>query len=336
MLTILSDVPLQTLNTFGLDSTADFFTVARDIDELGEALEWACRKGHPAILLGGGSNVILRKRLQALVIQIKLTGVAILSDNGETALVSAAAGEMWHDFVRWTLAQGLGGLENLSLIPGTVGAAPVQNIGAYGASLSDTCVAVTALHRTTRRVRELTAQECAFGYRDSLFKREPNQWAVLSATFELHRHHTPRADYGSLQSMLDPAAPLTCSAVSDAVCSVRRAKLPDPAILGNAGSFFKNPQVNHAVFNALRATYPEMPAFPQPDGSVKLSAGWLIEHAGWRGKDLGPAGSYEKQALVLVNRNGATAEDILRLAHAIGNDVQTRFGVELQMEPAIY
>jgi UDP-N-acetylmuramate dehydrogenase len=250
--------------------------------------------------------------------------------------VRAQAGENWHAFVQWTLDQGLGGLENMSLIPGTVGASPIQNIGAYGAEVKDLFHSLTAFDFATGATRTMDAAACRFGYRDSVFKHEEGRGlAVLDVTFALPRDWRPNLRYAELaQALQDDAAP-TPRQVSDAVIAIRRRKLPDPLEIGNAGSFFKNPVVAREQCERLLDAWPNLVHHPQPDGTEKLAAGWLIDQCGWKGRSLGRAGVYPKQALVLVNNGGASGPEVLALARAIQADVQTRFGVLLEPEPVM-
>jgi UDP-N-acetylmuramate dehydrogenase len=267
-----------------------------------------------------------------------LLGRRVLSDDGETVVVEAEAGEPWHPFVLWTLEQGLGGLENLSLIPGTVGAAPMQNIGAYGVEIKDAFAGLTALDRQSGELRDFSLADCAFGYRDSLFKRQAGRWLILRVRFRLRRHAELRLDYGPLRQQLAAqgcVAP-TPQEVSRAVCAIRSEKLPDPAVLGNAGSFFKNPLVSAEQAARLREQYPGLVAYPADEGVVKLAAGWLIEQAGWKGFRDGDAGVHDKQALVLVNHGQATGGELLALARRIQADIAERFDVELEIEPNVW
>ena len=326
-----TQVELAPYNTFGLPGKAACFcTIAdeADFDALRALPDWSSR---PRLVLGGGSNIVLGGDYPGRVLWMRLMGRRLVDEDAQHWIVEAGAGESWHDFVSWTLAQGWPGLENLSLIPGTVGAAPIQNIGAYGLEMAERFHSLDALELDTGVRRSLTLQDCAFGYRDSRFKREAGRWAVLRVRFALPRVWQPRLDYADLAARVgsDP----TPQAVADAVIAIRRAKLPDPAVLGNAGSFFKNPLVDAATHARLAAEHPQMPAYPQPGGQFKLASGWLIEQTGWKGRDLGPVGCFEKQALVLVNRGGARGEDVRRLAAAIQDAVSARFGVALEPEP---
>jgi len=272
------------------------------------------------------------------VLHMALLGKEVVGETADAVLVRAQAGEHWHGFVAWTLAQGLGGLENLSLIPGTVGASPIQNIGAYGTELKDMFYALTALDLATGATRTLTRADCAFGYRDSVFKHaEGSGLVVLDVTFALPKAWQPNLRYAELAQALAGAGVTDPSPrqVSDTVVAIRRRKLPDPAEIGNAGSFFKNPVVSSDHCARLLAAWPDLVHHRQPDGSEKLAAGWLIDRCGWKGRTLGRAGVYPKQALVLVNHGGATGADVLALARAIQHDVQERFGVALEPEPVV-
>lgn len=334
---LLENASLKPYNTFGVDARARFLARVEDEAELRTLLGSVTARNLPLLVLGGGSNLVVRGDVEGLVLVMRLKGIRLVASSGDERIVEAAAGEVWHDFVRTCLANGWNGLENLSLIPGTVGAAPVQNVGAYGVEIKDRFHSLTAIHRQTGEVREFRAADCAFAYRDSLFK-QPGQeaWIITRVRFRLSAAPALKLDYGDIRQQLAVrgVAQPTPRDVSDAVCAIRRAKLPDPALIGNAGSFFKNPVVPQTVANELAARYPGMPAYPQAQG-VKLAAGWLIEQAGWKGRSLGQAGVYEKQALVLVNRGGARGADILALADAIRHDVRQKFGVGLEMEPVV-
>ncbi|WP_343582849.1 UDP-N-acetylmuramate dehydrogenase [Pseudomonas sp.] len=331
-------VSLKPYNTFGIDVKARYFSPAHDDQEVRQALSQAQQRGLPVLVIGGGSNLLLTGDIDALVLHMASRGRRVLSDDGERIVVEAEAGEPWHPFVQWTLAQGYCGLENLSLIPGTVGAAPMQNVGAYGVEIKDVFVGLTALHRETGELRDFGLVECAFGYRDSLFKRNPGRWLILRVRFALHRTLQARLDYGPVRQRLTEQGVTepTAQAISEAICSIRREKLPDPAELGNAGSFFKNPVVSAEQVERIRAQYPGVVAYPQADGQVKLAAGWLIEQAGWKGHREGDAGVHRLQSLVLVNYGQASGAQMHALARRIQADILERFGVELEMEPNLY
>jgi UDP-N-acetylmuramate dehydrogenase len=336
-LPIEHDISLQQFNTFGIPAHARRYLRVEDPAQLTLLTADPALAALPRLVLGGGSNLLItRDEVDSLVLHMALTGKEIVGETGDAILVRARAGENWHGFVQWTLEQGLGGLENMSLIPGTVGASPIQNIGAYGAEVKDLFHSLTAFDFATGTTRTMDAGACRFAYRDSVFKHEGGRdLAVLDVTFALPRAWTPNLRYAELaQALADLAAP-TPRQVSDAVIAIRRRKLPDPAEIGNAGSFFKNPVVSGEHCARLLESWPNLVHHAQPDGSEKLAAGWLIDQCGWKGKSLGRAGVYPKQALVLVNNGGATGEEVLALARAIQADVQERFGVLLEPEPVM-
>ncbi|QHF45492.1 UDP-N-acetylenolpyruvoylglucosamine reductase [Pseudomonas sp. S35] len=337
-LQVLTQVSLKAFNSFGLDVRAQLFAEARSDADVREALAYASAQALPLLVIGGGSNLLLTQDIPALVLRMATQGIRVLHDDGVHAVVEAEAGEAWHPFVLWTLDHGLCGLENLSLIPGTVGAAPMQNIGAYGVEIKDVFAGLTALDRHTGELRDFSLQECNFAYRDSLFKHETGRWLILRVRFALSRASQLKLDYGPVQQHLaaQGITDATPSDVSRAICSIRNEKLPDPAVLGNAGSFFKNPLVTNALAEELQALYPDLVAYPQADGQMKLAAGWLIDKAGWKGFREGDAGVHKAQALVLVNYGGATGHDIANLAKRIQKDIVERFKVELEMEPNQY
>ena len=331
-------VSLKPYNTFGIDVKARYFTEVHSDDEVRQALARASEQGVPVLVVGGGSNLLLTGDIQALVMRMASRGLRILSDDGERVVVEAEAGEPWHPFVQWSLAQGLAGLENLSLIPGTVGAAPMQNIGAYGVEIKDVFAGLTALDRETGELRDFSLEECAFAYRDSLFKRHPGRWLILRVRFALSRVMHAHLEYGPVRQRLSEqgVSQPTAQNVSDAICSIRREKLPDPLELGNAGSFFKNPVVAAVLAEKIRLQYPGLVAYPQADGQFKLAAGWLIEQAGWKGHREGDAGVHRLQSLVLVNYGQASGVQLHQLAQKIQADILERFGVEPEMEPNLY
>lgn len=333
-----ADYPLRTHNTFGFDVRAGFACTIRSEADLAAALADPRLAGLPRLVLGGGSNVVLTRDFEGVAMLIRMRGRRIVGETEDAYLVEAAAGENWHEFVAWTLEQGLGGLENLALIPGTVGAAPIQNIGAYGLEMAERFERLRAFDLLEGRAVEMDAEACAFGYRDSVFKRAGrDRFVILSVTFRLPKRWQARASYADLARELDARgiATPTPGQIFDAVVAIRRAKLPDPVTLGNAGSFFKNPVIDAGEFDALRSREPEIVFYAQRDGRVKLAAGWMIDRCGWKGRTHGGAGVHDRQALVLVNRGGATGAQVLALAHAIRTDVGQRFGVELEVEPVV-
>jgi UDP-N-acetylmuramate dehydrogenase len=337
-LQVLAQVSLKPFNSFGIDVRAQLFAEAHGDADVREALAYAAAQAVPLLVIGGGSNLLLTRDIPALVLRMATRGIRVLRDDGKHVLVEAEAGEAWHPFVLWTLEHGLCGLENLSLIPGTVGAAPMQNIGAYGVEIKDVFAGLTALDRQTGELRDFNLEECNFAYRDSLFKHETGRWLILRVRFALSRVSHLKLDYGPVQQRLagQGITEATPSDVSRAICSIRREKLPDPAELGNAGSFFKNPLVSQALAAELQGLYPDLVAYPQADGQMKLAAGWLIDKAGWKGFRDGDAGVHKMQALVLVNYGGATGHDIANLALRIQQDIAERFKVDLEMEPNQY
>jgi UDP-N-acetylmuramate dehydrogenase len=333
-LAIAHDFPLASLNTFGIAARARRYLRVTEAGQIAAVLADPALAALPRLLLGGGSNMLFTRDVDALVLHMALAGREIVGEEGGRTLVRAAAGENWHDFVQWTLDQGLGGLENLSLIPGTVGAAPIQNIGAYGTEVKDVIHALTVFDTGRGETRVLRPAACRFAYRDSVFKHADGAGlVVLDVTFALPGDWQPNLGYAELARELAGSAAPSAREVADAVIAIRRRKLPDPAQIGNAGSFFKNPIVPGEECARLLAKFPGLVHHAQPDGSAKLAAGWLIDQCGWKGRQMGAAGVYPKQALVLVNHGGATGADVVALAQAIQRDVAERFGVALEPEP---
>jgi UDP-N-acetylmuramate dehydrogenase len=335
-LPIQRDFSLRDLNTFGVEASACAYLPVTSVVQLQNVRRDAGLAAMPRLILGGGSNILLTRDFPGLVLHMALKGIDIVGEDDEATYVRAAAGENWHRFVQWTLSHGLSGLENLSLIPGSVGAAPIQNIGAYGIEIKDHFHSLTLFDFETGESTTLNKAACAFGYRDSVFKHALRDRAVvLDVTFALPKKWQPNIRYADVTQELAARKITTPTAqqISDAVIAIRTRKLPDPAVIGNAGSFFKNPVVTVEKRDALVARYPQLVNYAQPDGGVKLAAGWLIDQCGWRGKTAGAAGVYENQALVLVNRGGASGREIAQLAHAIQEDVAKRFDVMLEPEP---
>ena len=334
----VADAPLRALNTFGIDARARVLWRVDTPDAL-PCLLRALREeasGAP-LVLGAGSNLLITGDLEQPVLQVALPGRRIVADDGESVLMEAGAGEPWDGLVRWSLAQGAYGLENLALIPGTTGAAPIQNIGAYGVEQREAFDSLDAFDLHTGAARRFDAADCAFGYRDSVFKGpDAGRWLVTAVRYRLSRRPRPRLDYGEIRDELaragrgDPG-PVD---VADAVSAIRRRKLPDPAVLGNAGSFFKNPLVEPTQAQVLAGREPGLPAWPI-GGRVKLSAAWMIERCGWKGYREGDAGVHAAHALVLVNHGQASGAALLALARRIRDSVGTRFGVELEPEPVV-
>jgi len=337
-LQLQSQVSLKPFNSFGVDVRAQLFAEAHSDADVREALAYAAAHDVPLLVIGGGSNLLLTADIPALVLRMASRGIRLISDDGNRVVIEAEAGEPWHPFVQHTLALGFSGLENLSLIPGTVGAAPMQNIGAYGVEIKDVFAGLTALDRQTGELRDFSLEECNFAYRDSLFKQQPGRWLILRVRFKLDRAAHLHLEYGPVRQRLTEQGieQPTPSDVSRAICSIRSEKLPDPAVLGNAGSFFKNPLVSAALVEQIKAQHPDLVAYAQADGQMKLAAGWLIERAGWKGFREADAGVHKLQALVLVNYGTATGLQLLELAQRIQKDIAERFNVELEMEPNRY
>ncbi|QXI10470.1 UDP-N-acetylmuramate dehydrogenase [Pseudomonas zeae] len=337
-LQVQPQVSLKPFNSFGVDVRAQLFAEAHSDADVREALAYATAHDMPLLVIGGGSNLLLTADIAALVLRMATRGIRVISDDGNRVVIEAEAGEPWHPFVQHTLAQGFSGLENLSLIPGTVGAAPMQNIGAYGVEIKDVFAGLTALDRQTGELRDFTLEECNFAYRDSLFKQQPGRWLILRVRFALDRIAHLHLEYGPVRQRLTEQGieQPTPTDVSRAICSIRSEKLPDPAVLGNAGSFFKNPLVSAAIVAKIKEQHPDVVAYAQPNGQMKLAAGWLIERAGWKGFREADAGVHKFQALVLVNYGAATGLQLLDLAQRIQKDIAERFNVDLEMEPNRY
>jgi UDP-N-acetylmuramate dehydrogenase len=331
------DAALADRNTFGVAARAAWLLDIQDAAAIGVALSQPALGGLPRLLLGEGSNVLFAADFAGVVVSLKTLGVEVLKDDAEAVTLRVAAGEPWDDLVRWTLARGWPGLENLILIPGSVGAAPMQNIGAYGVEAGDFIERVEAFDLATGSTVGFTHAECAFGYRDSVFKRHPDRWLITRVTLRLPHAHALRLDYAGLRQELarmgvERPAPIH---VADAVINLRTRKLPDPRVIGNAGSFFKNPPVATAIADRLRAEHPDLPCWPLPDGTHKLSAAWLIEACGFKGLREGDAGVSNRHALVLVNHGQATGAALWALARRIQQAVEARFGVRLEPEPRV-
>ncbi|MDR2626019.1 MAG: UDP-N-acetylmuramate dehydrogenase [Zoogloeaceae bacterium] len=338
---VASQVDLTPYNTLALPARARFFAPIRSLEQLALLIGQPEFAGARRFVLGGGSNLLVAGDFSGFVLRMELPGKRWLGEDAEYTYLAAAAGENWSDFVAWTLASGWPGLENLIGIPGTVGAAPIQNIGAYGAEVGDFLQRLTALDLTSGKALPFEARACALGYRDSLFKREGwhlcGRYAITEVVFRLPRNWRARTTYSGIAENLarDGIREPTPAQIAHAVTALRAQKIPDPRQLPNAGSFFQNPKVSAKLAAALRHAHPQLPCHPQPDGSVKLAAAWLIEHAGWKGRNLGAAGMHEKQALVLVNRGGASYQDVQNLSRAVREAVFARFGVPLTPEPVV-
>ncbi|MEL0167861.1 MAG: UDP-N-acetylmuramate dehydrogenase [Pseudomonadaceae bacterium] len=331
------DADLQPFNSMAISERAERLVRVESDAELREALALADDHGWPVTLLGGGSNVVLAGPVAGLVILMGSRGRRVLARDADTVLIEAQAGENWHRLVCWSLDLGLSGLENLALIPGTVGAAPVQNIGAYGVEVRDLFDSLDALDRNTGEIRRFSRDQCAFAYRDSVFKRSGGRYVILRVRLRLQTRPQLQVEYAPLASAWAATGLARADArvVAELVMAIRRSKLPDPAAIPNAGSFFKNPLVSARQASALATQFPAMPRYVQADGQVKLAAGWLIDQAGWKGFREGPVGVHSEQALVLVNPGGGSGAQVLGLAERIRQDVSQRYGVVLEQEPPV-
>ncbi len=334
-MTLRTDVSLRDLHTFGTEARAARYAAFGSAEELRRLLEHPDLRERPVLLLGGGSNVLFVADPPGAVLANRVEGRTLLDEDERHALVRVGAGEVWQDVVAWTVSRGWGGLENLSLIPGRTGAAPMQNIGAYGVELEQSFHELEALDLRDGTLRTFGREACRFGYRESVFKHEHRgRYAILSVTLRLDKRAEPNLEYGAIRETLE-AMGVRRPGIADvarAVIRIRRSKLPDPAELGNAGSFFKNPELDAEAFAALAAAHPDVPRYPLADGRVKVPAGWLIERAGWKGKRVGHTGCHERQALVIVNHGGASGAEIWAHARRVRDSVAERFGVTLQPE----
>lgn len=331
---IKTKADLSLLNTLHLRSQAEHFVELNSEQNLHSLLN-SNLKSLTWNILGGGSNLVLPSIVEGLVVKVANQGKELVKEDTDYWYVKANAGENWSEFVAWTVHHGYWGLENLSLIPGTVGAAPIQNIGAYGVEVKDSLFEVGCFDLKSRIKKIFTNEQCQFSYRDSFFKQEgAGKYLVWDVTFRLAKKNTIHIEYGDIRKELERLnLPPTPRSVATAVINIRQVKLPDPNVIGNAGSFFKNPIVSKSLRDSLLLKHPDLISYPYGPSEYKLAAGWLIDHAGWKGKKLGPVGMYEKQALVLVNHGGGSAEDVWKLAHQVSSDVQNLFGVMIEPEP---
>ena len=332
---------LKQYNTFGIDATAKYFSTFNTVDELRELLEDRLLTHNSSLItiLGGGSNVLLTKNIEGLVLKNEVKGIEKIGEDESYVYVKAGAGENWHQLVTYCLDNNFAGLENLSLIPGNVGASPMQNIGAYGVELKDVFYELEAFHLADKKVVKFTLPDCRFGYRESIFKKEArNQFVLISVTYRLNKVPRFNIGYGAVEQELEAMCveQLSIQAISQAIIRIRRSKLPDPAIIGNAGSFFKNPEISAAQFKILKTSFENIVGYTLDTGNIKLAAGWLIEQCGWKGYRKGDAGCHAKQALVLVNYGHASGSEILALSEAIIASVKTKFNVSLEREVNIF
>jgi UDP-N-acetylmuramate dehydrogenase len=330
---IEQDKNLKPFNTFGISVKADHFACFSSTEELKTLLTEF--KDKPLLILGGGSNVLFTQDFHGIVLRNEIRGFEVPEETDDHVIVKAGAGEVWHEFVMRCIEKGFTGIENLSLIPGSVGASPMQNIGAYGVEIKDVFDHLEAYHIPTGEVHTFRKEDCAFGYRESVFKNKvKGQYVILSVAFRLSKKPSINKSYGAIESELEKMGVTepTIRDISNAVIAIRSSKLPDPKVIGNAGSFFKNPVVEAEVAERILNNYPEAPVYPAENGKKKLAAGWLIEKAGWKGKTLDNYGVHKLQALVLVNYGGATGKQVYDLSTEIIRDIETKFGVTLERE----
>lgn len=335
MFTIQKNISLLPYNTFGIDATARYFTCFSSVAEARELLGNEEIRISNKLFLGGGSNILLTQDFDGYVLQNKIEGIEKVNETDEHIFVKAGAGVVWHQFVIYCIENNYAGVENLSLIPGTVGAAPMQNIGAYGVEIKDVFYELEALHIESLEIHRFGLEACKFGYRESIFKHEAKgQYVILNVTFRLNKAPNFHVEYGAIKDTLteNGITDLTIKAISDAVIQIRQSKLPNPAEIGNAGSFFKNPEISKTQFDELKAHFPTIPSYPINETTVKVPAGWLIEQAGWKGKRIGNIGVHTKQALVLVNYGGGNGNDIKQLAMDIQASVFEKFKIKINPE----
>ena len=334
---IKNNISLKPFNTFGIDVSASEFVSVNSVKDLTAVLN---TNSSNLMVLGGGSNMLLTKDIEALVVHINLKGISVISTSENQVQVQVSAGENWHELVSWCLKKNFGGLENLSLIPGNVGTAPIQNIGAYGVELKDSFISCEAINIQTKALKTFTKDECNFGYRNSIFKQElKGQYIITSVVFELSSmNHTIKTNYGAIEAELKNSEieNPTIQDVSKAVIAIRNSKLPDPKVIGNSGSFFKNPVISNSKFEILKTQFPEVPHYKISENTLKIPAAWLIDTAGFKGRTFGDFGVHAKQALVLVNYGNASGKDILSLSKQIQKAVKFIFDIDLETEVNIF
>lgn len=330
---------LKALNTFGIEAFASEYTEIFSEENMQSLIANQVLKKKQILILGGGSNLLFTKNYDGLIIKNNIRGIEVIGENDDHVFIQAGAGESWHEFVLFCIKNGWNGLENLSLIPGNVGASPMQNIGAYGVEIKDVFYELEAINLHTGEIHYFSNAACEFGYRESIFKKHlKNQYLISRVTYQLNKKPDFKVEYGAIKTELESmkVETLSAKAISDAVINIRSSKLPDPKKLGNAGSFFKNPVVDEKLLEEIKMNYPNVVAYPLENGKVKLAAGWLIEQAGWKGKIVGNCGVHHLQALVLVNHGNATGSELYDLSTEILNSVKEKFNVELEREVNIY
>lgn len=334
-MTVQTNVSLKPYNTFGIDATAKYFVEVSSIEQLQDILQNPEYQNIERLILGGGSNLLLTKDFEGIVIKISIKGIEKFKENDENIWLKVGAGEVWHDLVMYCVNHNYAGVENLSLIPGTVGAAPMQNIGAYGVEIKEVFESLEAIEIKTGKSRIFTKDECQFGYRESIFKHAvKGEYVIVTVNFKLSKTPVYHVEYGAIKDTLVEMGidQLSIKAISDAVISIRQSKLPNPAEIGNAGSFFKNPEIPKAQFDLLKEQFPTIPSYPVNEQTVKVPAGWLIEQVGWKGQRFGDIGVHAKQALVLVNFGGGKGNEIKELSQKIQDSIKEKFGIQLHAE----
>lgn len=335
---IQHNISLKPYNTFGIEVSAKHFVEIHSVAELQELQQSGYFK-LPKLILGGGSNILFTKNFEGLAIKLAIKGITVLKENEDSVLVNVGAGENWHQFVLTAIENNWAGIENMSLIPGTVGAAPMQNIGAYGVEVKEVFVELEALNRETGKLKTFSKDACDFGYRWSVFKGAlKDQYIITSVTLQLNKTPEFKTDYGDIKNTLAEmkVSELSIKAISDAVVKIRQSKLPDPKVIGNAGSFFKNPEIPKKQFEELKKQFPAVPGYPVSEDQVKVPAGWLIDQAGWKGKTVGDIGVHKNQALVLVNYGGGSGNDLYNLALEIKKSVKNIYGIDINPEVNVY
>lgn len=331
---VQQQVQLKHLNTLNLNAIASHYIEINDSNDVVDALAFAEQKALNVLVLSGGSNVLLPQHIHALVLHLNIQGIDVIDEDERSVTVQVGAGQVWHDFVLYSTKQNWFGLQNLALIPGLVGASPVQNIGAYGVEAGEFIESVQVYDRELKQFSSIVAADCHFSYRHSIFKDHPNRYIIVAVTFKLLKHPDLKLNYGDLKQAVGDV--LTAENLQNQVIHIRQSKLPDPKEFPNVGSFFKNPIVTQSDFDKITQQFPNIPHYPQPNSNVKVAAGWLIDQTGWKGKQLGSVGMFHKQALVLVNYADATLDDVRNTYQAVQSDVKQKFSIRLEPEPVLY
>lgn len=331
---IQTQVQLKPFNTLSLDAVASHYVRVQSVEDIQAALDFAKAEQLNVLVLSGGSNMLLPEQIHALVMHMDIQGIEYVQDDAATQTLKVGAGQVWHDFVLWTTAHQFYGLQNLALIPGLVGASPVQNIGAYGVEAGEFIESVQVYDRVTEQQSSISAADCHFSYRHSIFKDEPERFIITHVTFKLLKHADLKLNYGDLKQAV--GEDLSAENLQQQVIHIRQTKLPDPKEFPNVGSFFKNPVISQQAFDQIALQFPNLPHYPQPNNAVKLAAGWLIDQAGWKGKSVGSVGMFHKQALVLVNYQDGTLQDVRTTYKAVQHDVFEKFNIELHPEPVLF